>query len=236
VVMRSVAPFNFRVMSSGSLPGMKAMDLHGLTPLFTGLTLSVVAGVCARSHHLATDSEDVFAISPAVGYMMFGIGLFLCAAPFLPGAAGDIRVVRFFWMFSPFWGGTFLAAIYFFRYQVKITDTTMTVGAFRRRVIPFSEVIDYDVIQGNRSSELWVYLKNGAKLKFSGLLSDFDELVGMVNSHMEGLPGPQHDSAAKTRDRDKRKHDNRVTGWFLIFGYALVGAVVFVLWRMQLLH
>ena len=71
-------------------PGMKAMDLHGLTPLFTSLTLSVVAGVCARSHHLATDSEDVFAISPTVGYMMFGIGLFLCAAPFLPGVDSGI--------------------------------------------------------------------------------------------------------------------------------------------------
>jgi len=212
------------------------MDLHGLTPLFTSLTLSVVAGVCARSHHLETDSEDVFAISPAVGYLMLGIGLFMCAAPFLPGAAGDIPVIRFFWMFSPFWGGAFLAAIFFFRYQVKITDTTMTVGAFRRRVILFSEVIDYDVIQGSRSSELWVYLKSGKKLKFSGLLSDFDELVGMVNSHMEGLPGPQHDCAAKIRDQEKRKHDNRVTGWFLIVGYGIVGVVVFVLWRMQLLH
>ena len=72
------------------------MDLHGLTPLFTGLTLSVVAGICARSHHLATDSEDVFAVSSAVGYLMFGLGLLFCAAPFLPGASGDIPVIRFF--------------------------------------------------------------------------------------------------------------------------------------------
>lgn len=212
------------------------MDLHGFTPLFTSLTLSVMAGVCARSHHLETDSEDVFAISPAVGYLMLVAGLFFCVVPFLPGAAGDIPVIRFFWMFSPFWGGAFFAAIFFFRYQVKVTDAAMTVGAFRRRVIPFSEVIDYDVIKGNRSSELWVYLKSGKKLKFSGMLSDFDELVGMVNSHMERLPGPQHDSTAKIRDQEKRKHDNRVVGWFLIVGYAVVAVVVFVLWRMQLLH
>ena len=167
---------------------------------------------------------------------MLGIGLLMCAAPFLPGAAGDIPVIRFFWMFSPFWGGAFLAAIFFFRYQVKVTDASMTIGAFRRQVIQFSEVIDYDVLAGGRSPELWVYLKNGKKLKFSGLLSDFDELVGMVNSHMEGLPGPQHDSAAKIRDQEKRKHDNRVTGWFLIVGYGFVGVLVFVLWRMGLLH
>jgi hypothetical protein len=211
------------------------MDLHALTPLFTSLTLSIVAGVCARSHHLATDSEDVFSISPAVGYLMLGCGLFFCAAPFLPGAAGDISVIRFFWMFSPFWGGAFIAAIFFFRYQVKVTDTTMTVGAFRRRVIPFSEVIDYDEIRGGRSPELWVYLKSGKKLKFSGLLSDFEELVGMVNSHMEGLPGPQHDSEAKIRDRDRRIRGTRDANRIVVAGIVMIAAVLFVLWRMQLL-
>jgi hypothetical protein len=212
------------------------MDLHALTPLMTSLSLSVVAGICARSHHLATDSEDVFGISPAVGYLMLGIGLLMCAVPFLPGAAGDISVIRFFWIFSPFWGGAFFAGIYFFRYQVKVTDTSMTIGAFRRRVIPFSEVIDYDVLSGGRSPELWVYLKDGKKLKFSGLLSDFDELVGMVNSHMEGLPGPQRDSEAKIRDRERRVAGNRAANWIMGTGVVVIAVVVFVLWRMQLLH
>jgi hypothetical protein len=211
------------------------MDLHGFTPLFASLTLSVVAVVCARSHHLATDSEDVFAISPAVGYLMLGIGLLMCSVAFWPGAAGDIPIIRFFWMFSPFWGGAFLAAIFFFRYQVKVGDTSMTVGAFRRRVIPFSDVIDYDVIQGNRSSELWVYLKSGKKLKFSGMLSDFEELVGMLNSHMEGLPGRQHDSAAKIRDRERRIRGNRSANWMMGVGIVIIAVVVFVLWRMRLL-
>jgi hypothetical protein len=212
------------------------MHLQSLTALFTSLALSVVAGVCARSRHLATDSEDVFAISPAVGYLMLGIGLLMCSVAFWPGAAGDISVVRFFWMFSPFWGGALLAAIFFFRYQVKVTDTSLTVGAFRRRVIPFSDVIDYDVIKGNRSSELWVYLKSGKKLKFSGMLSDFDELVGMVNSHMEGLLGSQHDSAAKIRDRERRIRGNRNANWIMGIGIVIIAVVVFILWRMQLLH
>jgi hypothetical protein len=159
----------------------------------------------------------------------------MCVAPFLPGAAGDISVIRFFWMFLPFWVGALLAAIFFFRYQVKVTDTTMTVGAFRRRVIPFSEVIDYDVIQGGRSPELCVYLKSGKRLKFSGMLSDFDELVGMVNSHMQGLRGPQRDSEAKIRDRNKRVRDGRVANWFAYVGIIIVAVVVFVLWRMRLL-
>jgi hypothetical protein len=211
------------------------MHLQGLTPLFTSLTLSVVAGICARSHHLATDTEDVFAISLAVGYLMLGIGILSTAFPFIPGVAGDDPIAGVFWMFSPFWGFAFFMAIFLFRYQVKITDTTMTVGAFRRRVIPFSQVIDYEVISA-RSSVLWVYLKDGTKFQLSGMLSDFDELVGMVNSHMEGLPGPKHDCAAKIHDQEKRKHDSRVTDRIVVLGYVIIGVVVLVLWRMRLLH
>jgi hypothetical protein len=141
-----------------------------------------------------------------------------------------------FGCFRLFGDAHFLAAIFFFRYQVKVTDTTMTVGAFRRRVIPFSEVIDYDEIRGGRSPELWVYLKSGEKLKFSGMLSDFDELVGMVNSHMEGLPGPNRDSAAKTRDRERRIRGNRNANWIMGIGAVVIAIVLFVLWRMRLLH
>jgi hypothetical protein len=100
-------------------------------------------------------------------------------------------------------------AAFFFRYRVIVRDKTLTYGAFRRRVIPFSEVIDFDVIQGKQSSELWVYLKSGGRLKFSGMLSDFDELVDMVDDQMAGLPGELHDSAAKIHDQEKRRRDNR---------------------------
>lgn len=103
-------------------------------------------------------------------------------------------------------------------------------------MIPFSEVIDFDVLHGQKSSELWLYLKTGKRLKFSGLLSDFDDLVGMVNSHMAGLPGPQHDSVAKIRDQERRRTANRRANWIIFIGLAIVALAVFILWRMQLLH
>jgi type VI protein secretion system component VasF len=49
------------------------------------------------------------------------------------------------------------------------------------------------------------------------------------------LPGAQHDSAAKVRDQEMRKHDARVANWFAYVGILIVGVVVFVLWRMRLL-
>jgi hypothetical protein len=206
------------------------------TPLMTSLTLSVVCGICARSHHQVSDDADTFTISPVAGYMMICVGVVCCVGPFLPGVAGDMSTMRFFWYSSPFWLLAFVGAAFFFRYCVVVRDQTLTYGAFRRRVIPFSQVIDFDVLHGQKSGELWLYLKTGKRLKFSGLLSDFDELVGMVNSHMAGLPGPQHDSVAKIRDQEKRRTDSRTANWVMFIGLGIVALVVFVLWRMRLLH
>jgi hypothetical protein len=72
--------------------------------------------------------------------------------------------------------------------------------------------------------------------KFSGMLSDFDELVGMMNSHMVGLPGPNRDSAAEIRDRDRRMRGNRNANRLAVVGIVIAAAFVFILWRMQLLH
>jgi hypothetical protein len=216
--------------------GNELVHLQALTPLMTSLTLTTVCGICARSHHQATDDSDTFTISPVVGYLMVCVGLLCCAVPLLPGAAGDISSTRFFWYSSPFWFFAFTAAAFFFRYRVVVTDNALTYGAFQRRVVPFSEVIDFDVLQGRRSSELWIYLRTGKRLRFSGMLSDFDDLVGMVNSHVAGLPGPQQASPEKIRDQEKRKRDNRLAGQFMIVGMLVVAALAFILWRMQLIR
>jgi hypothetical protein len=72
-------------------------------------------------------------------------------------------------------------------------------------------------------------------LKFSGLLGDFDELVGMVNSHMAGLPGPQHDSVAKIRDRATRQRDERGAAWITYIGLFIV-AVDTASWQRRALR
>ena len=45
------------------------MQLPPLAPLFTSLTLSVVCGICARSHHQVSEDADTFTFSPVVGYL-----------------------------------------------------------------------------------------------------------------------------------------------------------------------
>ena len=156
-----------------------------LPQLLTPITLSVVAAVCARSHHQASDTDDTFVLPKFVGYLMIACGLVFCAIPFLPRPrGGDLSAAKFYLICVPFWGGAFLAAAYFFRYRVVITANTLTVGAFRRRTISFEDVVDYDVLSGRYSPELVVYLRSGKKFTLSGMLPDFDELVGLINSHM----------------------------------------------------
>jgi hypothetical protein len=214
-------------------PERAAMHLQSLTPFVVSISLSVVSAVCAAGHHKETDSEDTFAFPPFVGYLMLFCGIIMCLAPLLPGAAGDIPRVQFFFMFCPFWGGAFLASIYFFRYRVVITDTTLTLGSLRRRQLIFDDVIDWDVIKGGRSSELVIHLRDGEKLRLSGLLSDFDELVGMVNSHMAIPPRGQPDSLAKLRDRAARVRDERIANWMAFVGIGLLAVAVYVASRLQ---
>ena len=211
------------------------MHLQILTPFMTGISVSAILLVCRRSHHKVSADGDTFTVAPVVAYLMIGVGLLFCSVPFVPGVARDISPLSFFWELSPFWLLAFTASAFFFRYRVIIRDKTLTYGAFRRKVIPFSEVIDFDVIKGKQSSELWVYLKNGKRLKFSGMLSDFDELVDMVEDQMAGLPGEQRDSPAKVHDQEKRKRDNQNVAWVSYGGIIVVGIFVFLLWRLRLL-
>ena len=213
------------------------MSLEPFVPLMTSLTMGVICGICASSHHQVSEDSDTFTFSPVVGYFMAAVGVLTCVAPWLAKSkAGDFPPSHYFWHWAPIWLFIFALSLFFFRYRVVVCDKAFTYGAFQRRVISFSDVIDFDVLQGGRSSELWIYLKSGKRLKFSGLLSDFDELVGMVNSHMQGLPGPQHDSAAKIHDQDKRRRDSKAANWYVWIGIGIVAVFVLTLWKMRLLH
>jgi hypothetical protein len=168
---------------------------------------------------------------------MVAVGTLTCISPWLARSRTGIPPSHLFWDCSPIWLFIFALGVFFFRYRVVVRDQTFMFGAFRRRVIQFSDVIDFDVfLPRQRGSELWLYLSSGKRWKFSGALSDFDELVGMVNSHMAGLPGPQRDSVAKIRDQETRRRGNKNANWLMVVGVLIVALFVLILWRMQLLH
>jgi hypothetical protein len=96
--------------------------------------------------------------------------------------------------------------------------------------------MDFDVIQGRQSSELWVYLRSGKRLKLTGLVGDFDDLVDLVDDRLAEQPGGQHDSDEKLRDQANRIRDIRNGERFTYVGLVILGVAVFVMWWMGLLH
>jgi hypothetical protein len=209
------------------------MHIPGNPAPFVGLVLGVVAAVAARSHHQVTDTADTFTYPRILGYFfgIFGVSALLpLLFQLISWHTSASYIAIGFSIFA------LVMALYVFRYRVIVTDEFLTIGAFRRRVIPCDTINDWDTVPGNRSQDLLVYLKDGERLRLSGLLGDFDELVGMINSH-EAIPARGHpDSAQKLKDRQAREQANRRATWIAAFGAIVVVLVIIAGRRFGLLH
>jgi hypothetical protein len=207
-----------------------------LVLILTSVSLTVVVAICGHTHHHHSDDADTFYFSPVLSYLMLFVGLGFCVLPLLPGASGDTPTMTFFLAFTPFSCGAFLASLYFSRYRVLVTKETLIVGAFRRRAVSFSEVIDWDRLEGRYDDELFVYLRDNERLKFSGLLSDFDTLVEMIDCNMAVPPAGQADCALKLQDQERKARGDINAGRITWIGIAIIAVVIFVFWRLDLLH
>jgi hypothetical protein len=198
----------------------------------TGITLSAVAVICARSQQEDSDSLYIFTASPLARHALAGVVVFCCFVTLLRAFAEADPSMQFFFGFSPLWGGALLGLICLLRYRVIVTDTTLTVVTFTRRQFSFEDVIDYDVIiggrYGNENSVLLMYLRDGTKLRLTNLLGDFDDLIGLVNSHIASPPHGQPNCPAKLLDRAVRVRNARIMDWL---GYVSIAVVTgFLIW------
>jgi hypothetical protein len=209
------------------------MHLPDSPRLAVGLVLGLLTFIAGRSHHHVTDSADIFTFPRAIGYLFSAVALLTFVVPFIVREPGDLNVQLMLIAMALLF---FTGAMHFFRYRVIVTDESVTIGSFRRRVILCDSIVDWDLIRGSRSSELLVYLKNGEKLRLSGLIGDFDELVGMINSH-EAIPPRGHpDSAEKLRDRQAREQAQRRGNVIVVAGLIIIGIVLVALWKVRLLN
>jgi hypothetical protein len=208
------------------------MLLQFLIPLVIVLTLSAIACVCARRHRQNSKAADTFVLSPVLGYLLIACGLVISAVPLLPGAEGKIPVAKYLLNLTPWSLAAVAIAAWYFRYRVVLTEETMVAGAIRPRTILFSDVVDWGVIKRG-GTELIMYLRNGQTLRCSGLLIDFDELVGEVASHMAGLPAEQPGRSERFQNRAKRAQSNRALGWVLFVGFALITLLLIIVLKLQ---
>jgi hypothetical protein len=196
-----------------------SFGLAFLTPILMSVSLTVIVALCARSRHLALNDADVYQFPKFLGYMMALCGVLFASAAFLPGMASprDGSVTGVFWLFSPFWIAASMAAIYFFRYRVVITRDRIAIRSIRERAIDFGEVVDVATAP-RQSKELLVYLKDGQRLRFSGLLQDYGNLKAQIESNLHRRPGPSTESPARLMDEARDKAAGARERWVLVCG------------------
>jgi hypothetical protein len=196
-----------------------SFGLAFLTPILTSVSLTVIVALCARSRHLALNDADVYQFPTFLGYMMALCGALFASAAFLPGMASprDGSVTGVFWLLSPFWIAASLAASYFFRYRVVITRDRIAIRSIRERAIDFDEVVDLAAAP-RQSKELLVYLKDGQRLRFSGLLQDYGSLKAQIESNLHRRLGQSTESPVRLMDEARDKAAGARERWVLVCG------------------
>ncbi|NII75862.1 hypothetical protein FHW84_004473 [Dyella sp. SG562] len=156
------------------------MNLAPLTPVVVGVALAAIAALGSRTRHQVVDGRLVYKFPPALAYLMFGIGLLFVGAPFLPGAAGNmgfLKFASFLWLFALFAASV---GAYFLKYRVTIEGGRVSVGSYFKREFSISDIVEAKRIDGSRSAQLEISLRNGRNVTISGLVADFDSLASMI--------------------------------------------------------
>lgn len=199
---------------------------HNAVPiqLVVALAFAGIAFVAARSHHDTVGNDEIYKYPSIVGYLMVGSGCFFLLIPFLTGARGDAPPVVFSLFFTAFAACAFAAATYFFRYRVVVSDTTLTYGTLGQTSVPLTDVMD-SLVTAGRNQEMTVYLRDGRRVKFSGMLGDFGSLVSTINNRRAGSRPDSGTWMPKLEDERKRAALARRLNWIMGLGLALLAVI-----------
>jgi hypothetical protein len=170
------------------------MNLQIFTPFLVGLTLAGIRLLAKRDHHETVEGNDVYKYSSGLGYLLMVFGLIFAAIPLLPipkGNASAFSYLGFFWLFSLV---MFASAIYILKYRLTMHANYFSDGAFTQRTIQFRDIASTTVQRGASISGLYITLSSGKKIRFSGMLGDFETLVDRMtrcaeaNQNGGGMP------------------------------------------------
>jgi len=90
---------------------------------------------------------------------------------------GFLKFASFLWLFALFAASV---GAYFLKYRVTIEDGRVSVGSYFKRDFSMSDIVEAKRIDGSRSAQLEISLRNGRKITISGLLADFDSLASLI--------------------------------------------------------
>ena len=185
-----------------------------LSVAVVSILLATLAFMGSRSKHDTWGNDEIYRYPPALGYLLLGGAVFIFAFPLLLVRDTTQPTFVLLWLV----GGAGLAvAMYLFRYRVTVGNSTLEFGAWNPVSIAISDIIDTDVVTG-RSRALIVYLRDGRRLVFSGMLGDFSSLAATL-SRRAATAAP---SAKKLEDQRMRTGTARRLNWVVAMTVVLL--------------
>lgn len=157
------------------------MNLAPLTPMVVSLGIAALAALGSREHRRVQDDVEIYKFPSVYTYLFAGVFALFAAVACMPSLTGhDPATMAAFWLFPAL---ALVGGLYFFRYRLVVDQGGITVGAFARRHIDLQQVVDTR-LQTGRGAELTLVLEDGAKVRLSGLLTDFDLLSQTLLEHI----------------------------------------------------
>ncbi|KGI78696.1 hypothetical protein [Oleiagrimonas soli] len=149
-----------------------------LTPLAVNLAIAllILAGRKKHSRLSGEGDNEVFFFPRPYSLLCAFFAVLYAIIPFVPRLRGNANQVMWFIAWLSISATHLLAGLFFSHYKVVLGRETFSVGTFWTRTFRLSDITSTRLIEG-RSPEYIVFLRNGGKLRFSGLLADFDRLT-----------------------------------------------------------
>ena len=206
-------------------------------------TVTVLLNRSTGQHQDRRDDVNIYRYPPAL------LSAVLLVVP-IPVVLGGL----IYWSWTPsrptglelacflvFFGGGTLAAFLGYWYcrvfRVELSDGALTIHTWRsQRTIALNELIDLDVVDARDTGRgggryLYLYQRNGDKLRIAGGLMDFGDLVASLQAKIPAYS----DSAEKTDDIATIARNKRRANLLSYAGLGVIVVVYLVLWRLQLL-
>jgi hypothetical protein len=199
-------------------------NAHGfldlLTPLVVSTSLGLMSALSARMRHRISGGVETYrypAYMAWLGILACALSLWGAATCWRDGAIGIAiaGAISFLLML--------IFSIYGFHFRAILTESGLTIGAFHRSHVPFGDIIDAEMREGARSRELVIFIRDGGRIRISGMLADFEDFVTKLRMHIPALKEPAVADALPRKDRIA----SRVYGGLALL-IVVIFAVIFV--------
>jgi len=151
--------------------------------LVVPLALSIFAAIGRRSNFVSKQGVKIFACPGAlVCFLALSSSLITFAPLWIPFVKPQIGppAIEDYLFFGIFGGLGMVFAAYLYCYRGTVGPDIFAVGAFSRTHFRLADIREVRLQKGQRSGQLFVYMRSGKRLRFSGLLSGFEALSKLL--------------------------------------------------------